>query len=107
MFGVPRVILSDQGKEFCNDLAKAVWSSLGITHTVTSPYHPQTNAQAEVFNKTMAHYLCTAISESQKSTLDWELYLGPLMFSYNTAVHKSTLQTPFYTLFGYDPRVPL
>ena len=107
VFGVPKVILSDQGKEFCNDLAKAVWSSLGITHTVTSPYHPQTNAQAEVFNKTMAHYLRTAINESSKSTLDWELYLGPLMFSYNTAVHKSTRQTPFYTLFGYDPRVPL
>ena len=107
IFGVPRVILSDQGKEFCNDLAKAVWSSLSITHTVTSPYHPQTSAQAEVFKKTMAHYLRTAISESKKSTLDWELYLGPLMFAYNTAVHKSTLQTPFYTLFGYDPRVPL
>ena len=107
IYGVPKVIISDQGKEFCNELAKALWSSLSITHTVTSPYHPQTNAQAEVFNKTMAHYLRTAISESKKSTLDWELYLGPLMFAYNTAVHKSTLQSPFYTMFGYDPRVPL
>ena len=55
----------------------------------------------------MAHYLKTAISESQKSSLDWELFLGALMFSYNMAVHKSTLQSPFYTQFGYDPRVPL
>ena len=107
VYGVPKIISSDQGKEFCNDLARALWSSLGITHSVTSPYHPQTNAQAEVFNKTMAHYLKTALSESNKSSLDWELFLGPLMFSYNTAVHKSTLQSPFYTQFGYDPRVPL
>ena len=107
IFGVPRVICSDQGREFCNDLARAIWTSLGVTHSVTTPYHPQTNAQAEVFNKTMAHYLRTALAESKKSTLDWELYVAPLMFAYNTAVHKSTLQSPFYTTFGYDPRVPL
>ena len=107
MFGVPKKIVTDQGNEFCNDLQKALWRALQLEHKVTTPYHPQTNAQAEVFNKTMAHYLKVVLLEANKSSLDWELYLAPLAFSHNTAVHKSTKVTPFYATFGYDPRVPL
>jgi hypothetical protein len=36
----------------------------------------------------------------------WEQYISTLMFSHNTAMHKSTLTTPFFAMFGYDPRVP-
>ena len=107
IFGVPKVIHSDQGTEFCNELQKAIWDSLNIDHSVTSPYHPQCNAQAEIFNKTMAKFLRTAIYQAEKSAMDWELFLSPMMFSYNTAVHSSTRVTPFYATFGYDPRVPL
>jgi hypothetical protein len=60
-----------------------------------------------VWNKTLKHYLATAILDAEKSTLDWESYLGPLMFSYNTAIHSATRLTPFETVFGYNPRVPL
>ena len=105
--GVPKSIQSDGGKEFCNELQTALWKSLDIEHAVITPHHPQTNAQVEIFNKTMAKYLRTAIEDGSDTTLDWELYLGPLMFSYNTAVHKSTTISPFYATFGYDPRVPL
>ena len=105
--GVPKRILSDGGLEFCNELQEALWKSLDIEHKVTTPHHPQTNAQAEVFNKTIIRYLKTALADSENSTLDWELYLGPLMFSYNTAVHKSIMTSPFRATFGYDPRVPL
>jgi hypothetical protein len=105
--GVPKKIQSDGGKEFCNELQTALYDSLNIEHNITTPYHPQTNAQVEIFNKTMAKYFRTALADSEKSTLDWEIYLGPLMFSYNTAVNKSTLVSPFYATFGYDPRTPL
>jgi hypothetical protein len=39
--------------------------------------------------------------------LDWEAYLAPLLFAYNTAVSSSTKVTPIETTFGNDPRVPL
>jgi hypothetical protein len=29
------------------------------------------------------------------------------MFSHNMAVNKATLCSPFYAMFGYDPRAPL
>ena len=106
-FGIPEVIQTDQGLEFCNVLQETLWDNLGIRHDVTSPYHPACNAGAETFNKSMKHYLATAILDSEQSTLDWELYLGPLMLSYNSAVSSTTKVSPFHATFGYDPRIPL
>jgi hypothetical protein len=112
VYGIPRTIMSDQGKEFCNQLQTGIWKQLAINHQTTTPYHPQTNSQAEVFNKTMAHYLRTAIFQDAghadgQPRPDWQLLLAPLTFSHNTAVHKATRDTPFHTMFGYDPRAPL
>ena len=107
IFGVPRTIFSDQGREFCNTLAKDLWDSLKVDHKTTTPYHPQTNSMAEVFNKTMGAYLRTMIAANDNSIKNWEILLGPLMLAHNTAVHKATRVTPFYSMFGYDPRIPL
>jgi hypothetical protein len=62
---------------------------------------------AKVFNKTMNAYLRKTICQASESTVDWQQYIGPLMFSHNTAVHKAMLCTPFYSMFSYDPRMPL
>ena len=55
----------------------------------------------------MGQYLRKAIHDSESSSLDWELYLGPLMLSYNSGVSKSTRMSPFYATFGFDSRLPL
>ena len=107
IYGVPKTILTDNGLEFCNQLNEALWESLGIEHKRTTPFHPQTNSSAEVFNKTIQHYLTTTLTEAEANHLDWEWLLGPLMLSFNTAVHKSTRVSPFYAMFGYDPRMPM
>ncbi|GAU40251.1 hypothetical protein TSUD_219620 [Trifolium subterraneum] len=50
-FGTPRVLISDGGSHFFNSqLAKAL-EHYGVKHKVASPYHPQTNRQAEVSNR--------------------------------------------------------
>jgi hypothetical protein len=80
---------------------------LKIRHDVTTPYHPACNSAVETFNKILKHYIATALVDAEASTLDWEAYLAPLLFAYNTAVSSSTKVTPFEATFGYDPRVPL
>ena len=107
IFGVPRTILTDQGKEFCNKFTQAIWKALQVDHKTTTPYHPKTNSQVEVFNRTMGRYLRTMIQATSKDCGDWELMLTPLMIAHNTAVHKSTYQSPFHTMFGYDPKIPI
>ena len=51
--GVPTSIVFDRGKEFLNETMKNLCEMLGVDHSPTSSYHPQSNAQAETYNKTM------------------------------------------------------
>ena len=102
-FGTPVQIHSDNGTEFVNKLSKELFSLLQIKHTTTTPGHPQCNAQAEVFNKTMAKYLASFVDNS---TLDWEQYLPALRFAYNTSYHSTIATTPFELLYGMKARTP-
>jgi hypothetical protein len=106
-FGIPMQLVTDPGREYCNELEKHLWTALKIWHDLTTPYHPACNSAVETFNKILKHYIATALVDVEASTLDWEAYLAPLLFAYNTAVSSSTKVTPFEATFGYDPRVPL
>ena len=102
-FGVPLEILSDGGSEFIGAATTELFKKLGATHQKTSPYHPRTNGCAETCNKTIAKYLASFTSQN---TLDWELYVAPLEFSYNTSFHETIKTSPFEVTFGLPPRVP-
>ncbi len=52
-FGTPLEFVLDNGREFCNNLAKELYALLCIKHSTTFPYWPQCNSQAEVANKTI------------------------------------------------------
>ena len=77
---------------------------LGFDHLMTSAFHPQTNSSSESYNRTLIKFITQALSDG--STLDWEQQLVALQFSYNTQVHKSTLQSPFFLTFLHHPRMP-
>jgi len=102
-FGSPLQVTTDGGKEFTAKLTDELFHQMQIIHLTTTPYHPQCNSQAEVVNKTIAKYLASFVDNT---TLDWELYLAPMMFAYNTAIHKSTRQSPYFLTFGMEPRTP-
>ena len=102
-YGVPLEIITDQGKEFCNKLSDELYKLLQTKHLTTSSRHPACNAQAEVANKTIAKYLNSFVDDT---TLDWEIYLAPLMFCYNTSFHRSIKNTPYFLTYGQEPRLP-
>ena len=102
--GCPVLLVSDKGKEFCNAILDELCKNFGIERSTTSPYHPQTNAQAEIFNKSMKRFLKASLDNDQ--TLLWRERLPALMISYNTQVHKSTLETPFFLTRFAEARLP-
>jgi hypothetical protein len=102
-FGLPLEIVTDQGREFNNKLSEELYSLLRLHHQTTAARHPQCNSQAEVCNKTIAKYLNSFVDST---TLNWEQFLAPLMFSYNTSFHRSVKNTPYFLTFGMDPRLP-
>ncbi|GKA26554.1 reverse transcriptase domain-containing protein, partial [Tanacetum coccineum] len=56
-FGAPRAIISDRGTHFCNDKLEKVMSKYGVTHRLSTPYHPQTSGQVEVTNRGLKRIL--------------------------------------------------
>jgi hypothetical protein len=103
-FSVPKTLVSDRGREFDNQIMDELCLLLGVNKRLSSVMHPQSNTAVESWNRSLIKFLTTALSGS--STLDWEVWLPVLALSYNTAVHKSTLQSPFYLTYLHHPNMP-
>ena len=56
-FGVSRAIVSGKGTHFYNKSMYALLKKYGVMHKIFTPYHPQTNAQAEISNKEIKRIL--------------------------------------------------
>ena len=51
-YRIPRVLVSDNGKQFDNNAFRDFCSELGIRNHYSSPAHPRANGQVEVTNWT-------------------------------------------------------
>ena len=100
----PKRILTDQGKCFEAELFQELLALLDIAKSRTTPYHPQADGLTERFNRTLEGMLRCFIQENLS---DWDEYLDPLAFAYNTAVHATTRVTPFEMVYGRKPRLPV
>ena len=58
-YGIPRVIVSDNGKQFDNSAFRDFCSELGIKNHYSSPAHPQANRQVEVTNRSLLKIIKT------------------------------------------------
>ena len=99
-YGPPAYLLSDNGGQFASRYFQSICAILGVRNLFTTAYHPQTNGQAERFNRTILAGLRQYIAEHQR---DWPEYVGPLTFAYNTQVHKTTGCTPFELVLSRPP----
>jgi hypothetical protein len=101
--GVPARILTDRGSNFNSQLAHELYKLLKISKSTTTAYHPQCDGHTERFNKTLCHTLAKLMLEHP---MDWDELLPFCTFDYNTSIQKSTKFTPYYIIYGREPRVP-
>ena len=103
-FGLPRKILHDQGREFENKLFGELERLTKVNKSRTTPYHPQTNGCVERMNATLLAMLRT-LPESGKGR--WHEKLNKLLYVYNCTQHDSTGFSPFFLMFGREPKLPI
>jgi len=101
--GVPSEILSDRGRAFMSGLMKEVESLLGFHKVNTTAYHPQSDGLVERFNRTLIAMLAKSSKEGGK---DWDQHLPYILFAYRVSQQDSTRESPFFLLYGRDPRLP-
>ena len=102
--GAPRTLLSDRGSNFLSSLVKEVCYLMNTTKVFTTSYHPQCDGLVERFNGTLAQSLSMYVSSDQK---DWDKYLNPVLFAYRVSPSDVTGESPFYMLYGREPRLPI
>ena len=64
-YSIPRVLVSDNGKQFDNNAFKDLCSQLGIKNHYFSPAHPQANEQVEVTNRSLLKIIKTRLERAK------------------------------------------
>ena len=60
-YGIPEVVVSDNGPQYSSDLFKQFAKEYGFSHVTSSPHYPQANGEAERAVKTVKNLLKKAV----------------------------------------------
>ena len=104
LHGLPKTIVSDRDVRFTSYFWKTLWHLLGTKLQFSTAYHPQTDSQTEVVNRSLGNLLRCLIGEH---TGNWDLLLPRAEFAYNSSVNRTTGKSPFEVVCGYKPNRPL
>ncbi|GFY86848.1 hypothetical protein Acr_05g0004870 [Actinidia rufa] len=103
-FGIPKVIISDNARQFDNDKFRLFCSDLAISHHFSSPGHPQANGQVEVTNRTILRNLKARLERSKS---EWAEDLPSILWAYHTTSRIPTGETPYSMVFGTESVIPV
>ena len=100
LLGAPENLLTDRGTQFTSGLFLELMKALEIKKIFTTAYHPQTDGQVERLNKTLVNMLRTIVDDYQTG---WDDALPMAEWAYNTSIHASTGESPYFLTFKQDP----
>ena len=100
---MPRVSISDNGRQFDNSLFKDFCEHFGIQNHYSLPAHPQANGQAEVANRSLLKIIKTRLEGAKRV---WPDELPGVLWAYRTTVRTPTGETPFKLADGSEAVIP-
>nr|GFA30862.1 reverse transcriptase domain-containing protein [Tanacetum cinerariifolium] len=103
-FGTPKAIISDIGTHFCNDQFSRVTTKYGVTHRLSTAYHPQTSGQVEVTNRGLKRILERTVGENRAL---WSDKLVDALWAFRTAFKTPVGCTPYRLVYGKACHLPL
>ncbi len=99
-FGIPEDIVSDRGPQFISRVWKNFLKLLGVTVSLSSGYHPQTNGQTDRKIQEIGCFLRTFCHGHQHS---WNQFIGWAEYTQNSLRQQTTGLSPFQCVLGFQP----
>ncbi|GJZ04327.1 reverse transcriptase domain-containing protein [Tanacetum coccineum] len=103
-FGVLKALISDRGTHFCNSQLEKAFLKYGVTHKISTSYHPQTNGQPEVTNRAIKRILKRSVGYNPK---DWSEKLNDTLWAFRTAYKTPTCCTPIRMFYYKACHLPV
>jgi hypothetical protein len=100
LHGIPKSIVSDRDPLFLSAFWKELFRVQGTTLKYSTAYHPETDGQTEVVNRSLEAYLRCFTSDNPRK---WFKYLHLAEFWHNSTFHSAISMTPFEALYGRPP----
>lgn len=100
--GCPAEIISDRDKLFVSKFWRSLMKLAGISHKLSTSYHPQTDGSSERSNKTVVQCLRYHVERNQ---LGWVRALPKVRFDIMNTVNASTGFSPFHLKSAHSPRL--
>src|SRR6266404_9327541 len=93
-------MISDRDPRFTSHFVKALTTKLGISHNLSTAFHPQTDGLSKRKNQWVEQYLCLVTSNDPKGWMHW---LALAMVVHNNWINTTTGLLPNQILFRYNP----
>ena len=95
-YGVPEIVVSDNGPQFKSSLFSQFLAKYGVRHMFTPIYSPQSNSSERV-NRSVIAAIRSYISKDQTT---WDKYLGQICVALRSSYHSSIGYSPYFVLYG-------
>jgi RNase H-like domain found in reverse transcriptase/Integrase core domain/Integrase zinc binding domain/Reverse transcriptase (RNA-dependent DNA polymerase)/Chromo (CHRromatin Organisation MOdifier) domain len=96
-FGVPKIVQSDNGPEFVNEVLRALVRLTGVDHRFISPYNPRADGKVE---RSIGTVMGIIKKELHGSDTHWPLLVPFAQLSFNNKIASLTNSSPFSLMFG-------
>ena len=100
---LPTDLITKRDPTFTLALFPRLTKQRGMKQKMSSSYHPQTDGQTKVMNRTIEDYLRALTRDDQDR---WDEMLTMAEVSVNNVVNTSRGETPFYSNYGTHPVTP-
>ena len=103
-FGVPHILISDNGLQFDSKVFRRYCCELGIKNKYLTLAYPQRNGNVEAVNKVIMNELKKRLDDAKG---EWVEEPPHVLWTYRTTLRRSTRETPFSMTYGAKVVIPL
>ena len=106
-FGLPEILVTDNGTEFINNEIITLCHLYNIKHKPRTSHAPWTNGLVEGMNRTLLEYLRCIINGNDTRYTEWSADVKLFPLAYNSQITTSLGMSPYEMVFNQKPRKPI